>query len=268
MSRDTPGPIRPDVVLLHGLGSAASFWDNLLPALGEHYRVTAVNLPGHGPAAEQIGPAEARPEAMARILARKLEEIGIVRPHVMGLSLGGWVALEWAAAGAAASVVALAPAGLWRPGSDIPLEREGTVLRALLTLVGPAVPALAVLPFAKQLGLRTNVAHPERVSRRQFIAAAQALAQARGYGACDRAAVDHSFGGGASIDVPTTVAFGDADRVLPPDTSQERSLLPAHARFEVVGDCGHAMSWDQPEECLRLLAETVREASPADQPGR
>lgn len=268
MSDTAPGDARPDLVLLHGLGSAASYWDNLLATLEPHYRVTAVNLPGHGSTAQPLGPAEAHPTAMARRLADTTGELGIVRPHLMGLSLGGWVALEWAAAGGAASVVALAPAGLWRRGADIPLEREEAVLRALLTLLGPAVPALTALPFVKQLGLRKTVAHPDRVSQSQFLAAARALSEARGYGACDRAAVDHRFGGGASIGVPVTVAFGDADRVLPPDTSQDRSLLPAHARFEVVGDCGHAMSWDQPEVCLRLLAETVATASPADRIGQ
>ena len=40
--------------------------------------------------------------------------LGIERPHLAGNSLGGWVALEIAAAGGAASVCAISPAGLWR----------------------------------------------------------------------------------------------------------------------------------------------------------
>jgi pimeloyl-ACP methyl ester carboxylesterase len=38
-----------ELVLVHGLGSARSYWDNLRPALERDYRVTAVDLPGHGP---------------------------------------------------------------------------------------------------------------------------------------------------------------------------------------------------------------------------
>ncbi|HEY1734041.1 MAG TPA: alpha/beta hydrolase, partial [Acidimicrobiales bacterium] len=61
-------------------------------------------------------------------------------------------------------------------------------------------------------------------------------------------------------DVPVTVAFGDADRTLPPDSSQERSLLPAHADWVTVADCGHAMTWDQPDTCVELIRATTARA--------
>lgn len=253
----TAGRARPDLVLVHGLGSAASYWDNLRPLLSPHYRVTAVDLPGHGPGARPLQPEEARPEALAGAVAGELARRGIARPHVVGHSLGGWVALELAAAGRAAGVVALAPAGLWRAGARIPLERPEAFLHRCLAAADPALPLLTHLPLMKRLGLHKNVRHPERVGRDQFLAAARALGQARGYGACDRASVDHRFTGAAAVHVPLTVAFGDHDRVLPPTSSQERSLLPAGARWEIVEDCGHAMSWDQPEACLRLVRETA-----------
>ncbi len=207
-------------------------------------------------------PAGARPEAMAVTVAGELSALGIERPHVVGHSLGGWVALELAALGRAASVVALAPAGLWREGAPIPLERDEALAHHVLALADPALPVLVRLPLVKWLGLRGSVARPDRVPDDRFLAAARALGQARGYAACDRAAVDHPFAGAAAIDVdvPVTVAFGDADQVLPPESSQERSLLPAHARWEVVPRCGHAMHWDQPEACLRLIREMVAAA--------
>ena len=74
---------------------------------------------------------------------------------------------------------------------------------------------------------------------------------------CDRAAVADRFDRGPEVRVPVTVAFGDADRVLPPDSSQERSLLPAGARWVDVADCGHAMTWDQAETCLGLIRRTA-----------
>ena len=149
-------------------------------------------------------------------MARELGRRGIDGPaHLVGLSLGGWVVLEMAALGPgagcpAASVTAFAPAGLWRDGATIPLEREEVLLHHALAVVDPFVPLLARLRFVRQLGLRKNVAHPERATRAQFTAAARALRQARGYGACDRAACDDRFDRGGQIgrDVPVTVAFG------------------------------------------------------------
>ncbi|MDE2197215.1 MAG: alpha/beta fold hydrolase, partial [Gammaproteobacteria bacterium] len=38
----------PDLVLVHGWGVHGGIWDTLLPALVQHYRITCVDLPGHG----------------------------------------------------------------------------------------------------------------------------------------------------------------------------------------------------------------------------
>ena len=46
-------------------------------------------------------------------MAGLLDELGVVRPHVGGNSLGGWVALELAAQRPLASVTLISPAGLW-----------------------------------------------------------------------------------------------------------------------------------------------------------
>ena len=38
----------PDIVLLHGTGASTHSWRALIPLLAERYRVTAIDLPGHG----------------------------------------------------------------------------------------------------------------------------------------------------------------------------------------------------------------------------
>jgi pimeloyl-ACP methyl ester carboxylesterase len=50
------------------------------------------------------------------VLERDLDAAGISTAHIVGSSLGGWLAFELAARGRARSVVALAPAGGWQPG--------------------------------------------------------------------------------------------------------------------------------------------------------
>lgn len=251
---------RPDLVLIHGLGSAASYWDNLVPRLASDYRVTPVDLPGHGPGARRLRREDAVPEQLADQVVARLRQLGIDRPHLVGLSLGGWVALEAAALGFGATVLALAPAGLWAPGAHVPRERRVSAARRLLMPLRPLLPRLATVHAVQQAGLHLNVAHAEHVTSAQFLAAAEALFQAKGYAACDRAAVANRFERGALLDIPVTVAFGDRDRVLPPATSQDRSLLPEGTEWTVVPDCGHAISWDQPEECLQLVHATTARA--------
>lgn len=254
------GGDREDLVLVHGLGSASTYWDNLRPALGGEFQLWAPDLPGHGPGARRLSAAEAHPKALAASVVGQLRAQGILRPHLAGLSLGGWVVLEMAAMGYGASVTALSPAGLWAAGAWIPQELPQRIARRLLGPFAPALPLLARLPPVRMVGLGRNVAHPEKVSVGQFVAAARAVLQAEGYDACDRAAVSARFEGGGQITVPVTVAFGDRDQTMPVATSRDRSLLPPGARFETVGNCGHAMTWDQPEISLALIRSTVATA--------
>ncbi|MHB8219541.1 MAG: alpha/beta fold hydrolase [Acidimicrobiales bacterium] len=250
-----------ELVLVHGLGSSATYWDNIRPALEADFDVIAVTLPGHGPGATRLSPAAAHPRELAAAVVATLADRGVHNAHLVGISLGGWVVLEMAALGHAASVVALAPAGLWTARAR--REYEELIVRPWLRLVDRALPTMARLPLVKEIGLMTNVKHPSKVTDDQFVAAARALEQAKGFSACDVQAVRHRFENGPKVRVPSAVAFGDGDRVLPAATNQERSMAPPDAEWMIVPDCGHAMTWDQPEACLALIARTVvRRAGP------
>ena len=99
----------PPIGLLHGVTSSARAWDALLPKLRQRHRVFMPTLAGHcgGP------PLPAgRTGVVHRIVdaaCRQLDEATIDTAHVVGNSLGGWVALELARRGRAQSVLALSP---------------------------------------------------------------------------------------------------------------------------------------------------------------
>jgi pimeloyl-ACP methyl ester carboxylesterase len=246
-----------NLVLIHGLGSDHRYWDNLIPKLSEDFDVLALDLPGHGSSAKRLRAQEAHPRVLAAAVADQLIDRGIKLPHVVGLSLGGWVSLELATMGQCASVVALSPAGLWAEGTHVHREREGLLLGPFIRVLGPMLPPLTRISWVKKLGLAKNVAVPQRVSDAAFLAAAQAIGKSRGYRACEEAMVTDRFREGARIRIPITVAYGDGDKVFPAPTYQDSSELPAQARVEIVEDCGHAMTWDQPERCLDLIHQTA-----------
>ena len=98
------------IVLLHGFTGSPRVWELVMPRLHAH-DVLVPALPGHlgGPAL----PKEITPTTMVEAVERALDEAGFETAHVVGNSLGGYVALQLAARGRARAVTAFAPAGGW-----------------------------------------------------------------------------------------------------------------------------------------------------------
>src|SRR5262249_22775631 len=82
------------IVLLHGLGSSSADWRLQRAALGARYRLIVPDLRGHGRSPRGRGGLGAG--AMAADLAALLDDLEAPPAHVVGLSLGGCVALALA----------------------------------------------------------------------------------------------------------------------------------------------------------------------------
>lgn len=85
----------PAVVLLPSLGTQAALWDPVATILEEHWRLVLVEHPGHRPGAGPT-PVAASVEAYGREVLDVLDRLGIQRAHVVGVSIGGAIALTLA----------------------------------------------------------------------------------------------------------------------------------------------------------------------------
>jgi pimeloyl-ACP methyl ester carboxylesterase len=83
------------LVLLHGLGSSRRAWDPVVPALAAHFDVFAVDLPGFGQSESLPPQLEPQPAALAAAIDDLFGDLGVESPHLVGNSLGGWVALNF-----------------------------------------------------------------------------------------------------------------------------------------------------------------------------
>lgn len=252
------------LVLLHGLGSDRTHWFTVVGRLAATYEVLAVDLPGFGGSPCWPADADWRPAGLAAGVRALLDELGYDRVHLAGLSLGGWVSLEMAADQCALSVTALAPAGLWLPGSrEARGTRELDLVRRLARVSGPAVPLAARLRPLSRVALRYAVTSPGHVSRETLVREGRAFARARGYRRALAGTRHGGFARGEKIDssVPVTVVFGDSDAMLPAGDCQERDLLPPHVRWETWGDCGHALAWENPDRVVSTVLSTAAAAA-------
>lgn len=92
----TDGPeSAPPLLLLGSLGSTWAMWDSQVPALSAHLRVVRADHRGHGRSPVPPGPY-ALDDLVADVVLL-LDELGIQRASVAGLSLGGMVAMRLAA---------------------------------------------------------------------------------------------------------------------------------------------------------------------------
>ncbi|HQR03105.1 MAG: alpha/beta fold hydrolase [Proteobacteria bacterium] len=79
------------VVLIHGFGLDLRVWDDLVPWLAARHRVIRYDLRGFG-----RSPLPGADYAHADDLAILLDHLGIARAHVLGISMGGWIATHFA----------------------------------------------------------------------------------------------------------------------------------------------------------------------------
>jgi 3-oxoadipate enol-lactonase len=84
----------PLVVLLHGIGGHRQHWDDQLPAFGEHFTAAAWDARGYGDSDDYDGPLAFAD--FSADLARVLDGFGAERAHLVGLSLGGRIARDFA----------------------------------------------------------------------------------------------------------------------------------------------------------------------------
>jgi pimeloyl-ACP methyl ester carboxylesterase len=251
----------PCLLLVHGVGAARLVWAPVLGPLAARYHVVVVDLPGHGASAPLPPGADAGCPALAAALGRVLARLGVERPHVVGNSLGGWVALELAADGAAASVTGLAPAGLrLQPGEPSPLLRLN---RATARLSGRLGEALAGNAAVRRVAFASGTARPGALDPALARGMAHALRTSTAYEAMIDATRHITFARGPQVQVPVCVVFGDDDRILRAPENQHPEVAPPGARWVVLPRCGHAPMWDAPETTVELVDETVRAAASA-----
>ena len=138
------------------------------------------------------------------------------------------------------------PAGLWQPFHERNMLLEFNRLAAQSTgLVGEL---LLLIPPLRELLFSSALERPYRLAYSTARSAAAAQRHARGYDEAHDGMLGIRFDRADSIDasVPVTIAFGDHDQLLPADTSQDRSLAPAHSSWVVMNRVGHAPMWDDP----------------------
>jgi len=258
------------VVLIHGMGSSARAWDVVVPLLESRQPVHAVTLDGHHGGRPLVLGKGSFAERLVLGVERELDELGIERAHLVGNSLGGWVAMRLAERGRAASVTCLAPAGGWVEGSlfDRLLAMRFAGAYLACRSIQRWAPGILTSPRARRLLMRQAVADPDAVSSetlRHIVedrAGCSVLWHAVGHPARrTMRSIDH-------VPCPLLVAWGTDDVVLPRAIARVRfaDVLASAEELEVAG-FGHVPMLERPAEVAELVLDFLDRAFPASVAG-
>jgi pimeloyl-ACP methyl ester carboxylesterase len=252
LAHDRRGSGEP-LVLVHGLGSRRQAWKPVVELVTAQREVWNVDLPGFGESPPLPPEVEPLPSVIAASVAEFLALRGVVTPHVVGNSLGGWVALELAAIRPVRSLTLLSPAGLWRG----PTPRYNRIsLRATRWLAAHlTAPACRLVRYraGRVMILGQTHGRPSRLPAGYARAAVLAMARCPGFEATMAATEPRCYRAGQPFDAPVTVAFGSRDRLLLPHQSRHLGELPPGARVEALPGCGHVPMADDPGAVAALI---------------
>ena len=245
------------LLLIHGMGSASTAWKPIRPMLESKFQVITVDMPGHGET-PYIEGAPMDPNSLALAVLNEMSELGIENFHLVGNSLGGWVSLEMASTAPTRikSVTALAPAGLWLNPYNVRYPATALARFLAKTTMKLAPTALHFEP-ARRLGFWDVSPRWQEFSYEICLDAVNALGKADGYYPAWDGMLMKRFDGTIPEQIPVTIIFGDTDRTLPATTCQERSVAPAHAKWIIFPDTGHAPMWDSPHDVVAAIEDTA-----------
>ncbi|HZD16887.1 MAG TPA: alpha/beta fold hydrolase [Actinomycetota bacterium] len=235
----------PDgLLLLHAWPLDARMWEPQRAALPPGLPVAAPNHPGFG-GSPLTGEATTMDRCAERALSA-LDEAGIQRALVCGLSMGGYVAFElWRRARERFLGLVLANT---RASADTPEGREGRLalvqrLRREGNVLAHEPPALLAedAPAELRQGVRSLIADQT----------AEAVAAAS-LGMAERPDSTPDLPG---IDIPVLVIASTGDRLIPSGAGEAMAASIPGARLEILEAVGHLSNLEAPEAFTALLRE-------------
>lgn len=235
------------LVLLHGFICDSRVWQPQLDALSTDFDVIAWDCPGCGESSDP--PEEFSMAEFADCLARFLDEIGVRSAHVLGLSWGGVLLMEFHRRHrerVKSAILAGTYAG-WT-GSLGPEAAEQRLARCLDESTRPAadwVPEWVPEAFSPS-------APPELLRRYADI---MWDFHPVGFRAMSRAGLPDFSDALSGIDAPTLLIWGEGDSRSPVSNGEKIRDIIRGARLAVIPGAGHVSNMEQP---ARFNAEVAK----------
>lgn len=245
------------LLLVHGIGSNHRVWRKLVPQLALEREVIALDLPGHGQTPAE--PDSGTFAGLVRSLESYLATAGLEGVDMVGNSLGGRLVLELARRGPAGAVVALDPGGFWVGWERTYLQTM--LLASVFMLRGSRglLPSLSHNTAARALMLGQLSARPWDLDGDSVQEELESYTKTATFDDLvnDLAAAPMQEGPAAPQTGEVAIGWGRHDRLCwPVQAFRAQAAFPS-ARLHWFEHSGHFPLWDEPDETVRLIRDTV-----------
>ncbi len=240
----------PVLILVHGFGDSHFTWEGWIPVLSPHYRLIAVDLPGHG-LTEAPDSYILRSADLADLVVKLAKNIGIDHFSIAGNSLGGGVAWQVAVRHAdVLDALILADAAGWPqpPASASP----SLAFRLMAHPLGrELLKHIDNKPLIRQ-GVRGEVGDPAVITD-AFIDRWAVLQRAPGH---RDILLDIDMGSAftatpeivGAIKTPTLILHGEIDPVIPKSSGEKFANAIVGSRLIVYPGVGHLPQVEIPQQ--------------------
>lgn len=246
------------LVLIPGIGYDRWMWHRMIPGLDDHFQVISIDNRGAGQSDKPAGPYTA--QLLAADIVGMLDDFGIAKAHILGHSMGGFIAQALAI--------------------DYP-ERVDRLILSATNFGGPrhvpiSAEAMAVLtdvsgdPIARlRRGIVISCAPGFAEANSEFVAywvnyriahpidpAGYQAQLAIGMGLlAEAASFEHRLAGVAA---PTLILFGAHDRVVPQANAALLAASLPDARVEILPDAGHFFPFETPDAASAAVIQFLK----------
>jgi pimeloyl-ACP methyl ester carboxylesterase len=247
------------LLLIAGVGYSGWYWRKVVPGLAKDFRLITFDNRGAGDSDKPAGPYTVK--MMAEDTIGLLDALGIESAHVMGHSLGGFIAQELigmrpdlvsklvlaSTNHGGTNVIPITPEAMEvltnREGDPMELVRRGIAIACapgFMEQHGDVAQELIAYRF-------TNPVPPEQYQAQ--VAAGAGMAYLTAEQVVERT---------GAIQVPTLILFGEYDQVVPPGNAELMADLIPDSQIQIIPGVGHMFPIEDPETTIALLQDFLR----------
>jgi len=233
------------VILLHGLADDIGVWESVMPALAAKHRVIALDQIGFGRSDKPL--LDYRVATFVDFLDRFLDELKIDHASLVGNSLGGWIAADFALAHPERidRLVLCDAAGYAALGKNM----NARTLSALRLASRDDIRYLGPLTFHdKRFYEDVDLAFKQRVTAGDGYTINQVLDSMMR----NEDVLDGRLG---AIHKPTLIVWGRDDKLIPLSFAERFHKEIANSQLRIIDNCGHMPHVECPDEFTRIVLE-------------